>query len=74
MDWGKINLEARFDDIKMDQWYIREEITNKIDAAVGGVEYLMKELTALSKDEKFTNMLDSITETYTGYLLSFGEE
>ena len=74
IDWGKINLEARFGDIKMDQWYIREEITNKIDAAVGGIEYLMKELTALSKDKKFTDMLDSITETYTGYLLSFGEE
>lgn len=72
IDWGKINLEARFGDIKMDQWYMREEITSKIDAAVGGVEYLMKELTALSKDEKFTNMLDSITETYTSYLLSFG--
>ena len=47
MDWGKINLKASFGDIKMDQWYIREEITDKIDAAVGGVEYLMKELTTL---------------------------
>ena len=72
MDWGKINLKASFGDIKMDQWYIREEITDKIDAAVGGVEYLMKELTTLSKDKKFTDMLDSITETYTAYLLSFG--
>ena len=74
MDWGKINLKASFGDIKMDQWYIREEITDKIDAAVGGVEYLMKELTTLSKDKKFTDMLDSITETYTAYLLSFGED
>lgn len=72
MDWGKINLEASFEDIKMDEWYVREEITNKIDAVVGGVEYLMKELTALSKDKKFTDMLDSIAETYTSYLLSFG--
>lgn len=72
MDLGKVNREACFDDIKMDEWYIREEITNKIDAAVGGIEYLMKELTALSKDKKFTDMLDSITETYTSYLLSFG--
>lgn len=74
LDRRNIKAEACFGDIKMDEWYIRDETTNQIDIAVSRVEYIMKELTTLSKDKKFTDMLDNITETYTGYLLSLGEE
>lgn len=74
LDTRNLKAEACFGDINMDEWYVQDETRSKIDIAVNGVDYVMKEITALSKDKNFTDMLDNITETYTAYLMSLSDE
>ena len=73
--YDKLIDEFSINDMDFEEWCARSSFIQKIDIRIHRLEEDFEELIKLSKDEKFTTMLDTLIETYTNYLLtSKGDE
>ena len=72
--YDKIIDEFSIDDMDFSEWYNRSALIQKIDIRINRLEENFEELIKLSKDAKFTNMLDTLIENYTDYLMTSKED
>ena len=72
--YDKILDDFSIDNLAFGEWYDRSALIQKIDIRINRLEENFEELIKLSKDAKFTNMLDTLIENYTDYLMTSKED
>ena len=72
--YEKLLDEFSINDMNFEEWCDPDSFIKKIDIIIYRLEENFEELIKLSKDEKFTTMLDTLIENYTNYLLTKKEE
>lgn len=72
--YDKILDDFSIDNLGFGEWYDRSALIQKIDIRINRLEENFEELIKLSKDAKFTNMLDTLIENYTDYLMTSKED
>ena len=71
--YDKLIDEFSIDDMDFSEWCDSSSLIQKIEIRINRLEENFEELIKLSKDAKFTNMLDTLIENYTDYLMTSKE-
>lgn len=71
--YDKVLDDFSIDDMDFSEWCDSPSLIQKIDIRINRLEENFEELIKLSKDAKFTNMLDTLIENYTDYLMTSKE-
>lgn len=70
----KVLDDFSIDNLNFSEWYDQASFIQTIDNSINRLEENFEELIKLSKDAKFTNMLDTLIENYTDYLMTSKED
>lgn len=72
--YDKVLDDFSIDNLNFSEWYDQASFIQTIDNSINRLEENFEELIKLSKDAKFTNMLDTLIENYTDYLMTSKED